>query len=447
MKSYSTGHLVACVSTLVIANAAVYCGSDSSCSIADTEGCPHSASLLQRIDPRVVVRPPLPVELPSSTAFSHVGTVSRHALRADLRSEVLSGPVAMPQFASAVVKAKDDVRVAADAVANAADITRMAAKEASSVVRRPGVGLMDLKRVQENMKKAAKEQILASEKTEDAEKAEESLRPSSEIGEFLQKAASTELESKMKEAEALAQEADRLQTEALQANLVATEAQNEASVAEQAVTRAGEETVVCLWKMSKMCASTFEYMGVRYDSCVTDDGDSEAWCSHHSLYEGAWSRCSFKCEPRSKVLSVAQQTSKLTQAANNSSGSKALPAMSLLGIQKQAPGEEVDGSNAPLDEVGYTAIAELCDSAEMARFVRRLISAIGCRITDQNALVGFVPWYSGEADVQSYDKLNGELRCLCARGQGPPWIEPIDPSNPPAGGLLKCTGRRCDQDK
>jgi hypothetical protein len=248
----------------------------------------------------------------------------------------------------------------------------------------------------------------------------------------------------MKEAEVLEKEAERLQREASQARLVATEAQNEASLAEQAVTRAGtsEETVVCQWKMSPRCAPTFEYMGVRYNSCVSDD-DSEAWCSHDGLYEGGWSRCSFACEPRAKMLSMAQQTLTLTQAENVSVDAEALPDLSLLDTQ-QTP---YDGATAPLDETGYTAIAELCDSPEMTRFVRRQISAIGCRITDQNALAGFVPWYSGEADVQSYDKLDGELRCLCTRNQGPPWIEPIDPNNPPIGGLLKCTGRRCNTDK
>jgi hypothetical protein len=326
-------------------------------------------------------------------------------------------------------------------MANAADTTRMAAGAASSAVRRPGVGLIELKRAQEAMKKAAKEQTLASKKAKDAQKTEESLQTRRKNETYLQ-GASAFVESKIKMAKLLAEEAEKLQTEALQANLFATEAQNEASIAEQAVTLGTAETVVCNWKMSSMCAPTFEYMGFRYDSCVSDDDDSEAWCSHHSLYEGGWSKCSIACEPRSKMLSMTQQASILKEAANSSLDGSA--PISFLETQKQDP---ANGASAPLDETGYTAIAELCDSAEMTRFVRRLISAIGCRITNQNALVGFVPWYSGEADVQSYDKLNGELRCLCTRGQGPPWLEPIDPNNPPTGGLLKCTGRRCDESK
>jgi hypothetical protein len=349
----------------------------------------------------------------------------------------------MRRSSTEIVNANEEVRAAADAVASAADATRAAADVATSALRRPGVGLIELKRLQEVMKNAAKEQSLASKKSRDAEKAAESLATPSKTPSFLQEAASSELESKMEEAEVLEKEAERLQREAVQARLVATEAQNEASLAQQAVTRADaseETTVVCQWAMSPRCAPTFEYMGVSYNSCVSD-GDSEAWCSHHSLYEGGWSRCSFACEPRLKMPSVAQQTLALTQAANVSVDSEALPALSLLDTQKQNP---YDGATAPLDETGYVAIAELCDSPEMTRFVRRQISAIGCRITDQNSLAGFVPWYSGEADVQSYDKLDGELRCLCTRNQGPPWLEPIDPSNPPTGGLLKCSGRRCN---
>jgi hypothetical protein len=107
------------------------------------------------------------------------------------------------------------------------------------------------------------------------------------------------------------------------------------------------------------------------------------------------------------------------------------------------PGQN-SGAMASLDETGYTTIAGLCDSAEMTMFVRRVIADIGCSITDEFGLTGFVPWYSGEADVQSFPRLDGELRCLCTRGQGPIWLQPTDPLNPPTGGLLRCTGRRCN---
>merc|ERR1719271_1023594 len=101
------------------------------------------------------------------------------------------------------------------------------------------------------------------------------------------------------------------------------------------------------------------------------------------------------------------------------------------------------GATATLEESGYLSVAALCDSAEMAMFVRRVVAQIGCLITNEKNLEGFAPWYSGEADVQSFTKLDSELRCLCTRGQGPPWLTPIDPNNPPTGGMLTCTGRRC----
>jgi hypothetical protein len=307
-----------------------------------------------------------------------------------------------------------EVRVAADAVADAADASKAAEEVASAAVARRGIGLTELKRAVDSMEKAAQEHTLTSKKIKAAENVEM-------------------LEAK----------AERLQAEASQASLIATEAENEAANAEQAAALASEEMIACRWKMSPMCAPTFEYMGVRYDSCINDD--DETWCSHHDIYEGGWSRCSFACEPRSKMFSVVQQTSSLAQATNTTLGAKNLPAVSLLDTQKQDPNDEVHGASAKLDETGYSVVAALCDSSEMTRFVRRLISAIGCRITDQNALVGFVPWYSGEADVQTYEKLDGELRCLCTRGQGPQWLEPIDPNDPPTGGLLKCTGRRCNE--
>lgn len=438
MISSVLGHLVACFNIVVIGSAKVLDSTEASCDNSGRDACLHSASLLQRLGPRVVVRP-LPAELPRPSATSPV--LDEHVHRADQRH---SDPIAMSQSSTKSVRASEQVRVAADAVAKAFDATSMAAEAASSALRKPGAGLRELRRVQLAMKKAAEAQTLASTIGKGAEKAEESLQTNRQIGVFLQEASSTEAESKMKEAELLEKEAERLQTEESQANLVAAEAQNEASVAERAVTRAIEEAVVCNWKMSSRCAPIFEYMGVRYDNCVSDVDDSEAWCSHHDLYEGAWSSCSFACEPRSKLLSMAQQASKASRVSNGKKDANALGSVSLQDTQRQDP---TNGASANLDETGYVAVAELCDSAEMTRFVRRLISAIGCRITNQNALVGFVPWYSGEADVQSFDKLDGEIRCLCTRGQGPPWLEPIDPANPPTGGLLKCTGRRCDESK
>jgi hypothetical protein len=89
------------------------------------------------------------------------------------------------------------------------------------------------------------------------------------------------------------------------------------------------------------------------------------------------------------------------------------------------------GGSVSLDEAGYLEIAGLCDTPEMVMFISRAITGIGCKVTKEKPLYGFAPWFSGEADLQSYGILDVELRCICTHSEGPAWMEPTDASNPP----------------
>jgi hypothetical protein len=70
----------------------------------------------------------------------------------------------------------------------------------------------------------------------------------------------------------------------------------------------------------------------------------------------------------------------------------------------------VSGESVPLSEQGYVQLADQGDSVEMEKFVRRAAADMGLHIQDEGGLSGFAPWYSGEMDVQSLDRLQDELQ-------------------------------------
>jgi len=299
----------------------------------------------------------------------------------------------------------------------------------------------------------------------------------------------------------LLKEAAKIRSEANRAKEEATIAQHAASEAEVEVQRVKGEEEICHWKMPPWCAPAFQYRDLSYGQCVSDD-HSRPWCSHDRSFSGGWSECSLTCEPKSRVdrmpnkmvlsqtgasvTRLADQTeanvTRLADQAELNSTSDQFPPIAMppgpdgmapnylvpvyipatdlqsAGRTPQSGGlrspfegarlpglpsrnEPGFGAAASLDESGYMAVGSRVDTPEMTMFVRRAIAQIGCVITDQLALAGFVPWYSGEADDQSFTKLDSELRCLCSNGQGPQWLQPIDPKNPPRRGMIECTGR------
>lgn len=63
-----------------------------------------------------------------------------------------------------------------------------------------------------------------------------------------------------------------------------------------------------------------------------------------------------------------------------------------------------------LNQGGYGKIADLHNTALMASYIRLVVAANGGTISDENSLLGFAPYHSGERGVQSYVRLLRELR-------------------------------------
>lgn len=282
----------------------------------------------------------------------------------------------------------------------------------------------------------------------------------------------TAAQPKRQEADLLVQQAIKLREEAKKAKQEAAEAEQAARKAEADAQSVRDDEEICSWKLPTWCQASFQYRGSLRTGCVEGETRAQPWCSHDAMFSGSWSECIFMCEPRSRMESMTKRImlghpvqnfdgAGIRETHRGASNSQAdgmdsnhlvpvlIPALNLqqsgIGIANRLSGGNVTsnstGARASLDETGYMAVVAVCDSVEMAMFVRRVISQIGCLPTNEKTIFDFAPWYSGEYDVQSYSKLDRELRCLCTRGQGPQWLRPIDPENPPTGGLLKCTGR------
>mmetsp|Transcript_93200 Transcript_93200/g.164871 ORF Transcript_93200/g.164871 Transcript_93200/m.164871 type:complete len:421 (-) Transcript_93200:158-1420(-) len=80
--------------------------------------------------------------------------------------------------------------------------------------------------------------------------------------------------------------------------------------------------------------------------------------------------------------------------------------------------ESADG--AQLNEQGYEAVAATQDARRMEIFVRRLASDLGMKIVDEGALKGFVPYYSGQKDTQSFEAMREELLSSATPGG---WVQ------------------------
>jgi len=67
------------------------------------------------------------------------------------------------------------------------------------------------------------------------------------------------------------------------------------------------------------------------------------------------------------------------------------------------------GASAPLNQGGYGEIVTQISSREMVEFVRRVVSDLGLKVTDEAGLAGLAKWYSGDKAVQTFLDLQGEL--------------------------------------
>jgi len=67
------------------------------------------------------------------------------------------------------------------------------------------------------------------------------------------------------------------------------------------------------------------------------------------------------------------------------------------------------GAAAPLNEEGYSAVADRCCQAEMQVFIRRHMSDLNLEVCDDAGLLGIVPYHSCEKGPQTFAKLTADL--------------------------------------
>jgi len=82
----------------------------------------------------------------------------------------------------------------------------------------------------------------------------------------------------------------------------------------------------------------------------------------------------------------------------------------------------VNGASASLNEVGYAAVAKLCDHSHMSHFIYRVLHKLNYRVCDKGSFHGLVHWYVGcdEKHTQNIWKLVSEIKAI-AKDECP-WI-------------------------
>jgi len=143
------------------------------------------------------------------------------------------------------------------------------------------------------------------------------------------------------------------------------------------------------------------------------------------------------------VLARASSSSDETCA----DGQKPSPRMSLLQarharsagtIHRATPQSRLtvnpSGAAAPLDDIGYHAVADRCCQAEMKEFIAREVLELGMEVCIESGLNGIVPYHSCGKGPQSFDALNANL--LKDSTSKCPWLantglcKALDPSCP-----------------
>mmetsp|Transcript_124168 Transcript_124168/g.215229 ORF Transcript_124168/g.215229 Transcript_124168/m.215229 type:complete len:281 (-) Transcript_124168:25-867(-) len=85
----------------------------------------------------------------------------------------------------------------------------------------------------------------------------------------------------------------------------------------------------------------------------------------------------------------------------------------------------INGWNVDLNEKGYQAIAHLKDKTQMRIFVRRLVHNLGMGLKDEGGLEGVLPYYNGQAAVQTFSNLAAELKRTADGGEHR-WVTFLD---------------------
>jgi len=186
-------------------------------------------------------------------------------------------------------------------------------------------------------------------------------------------------------------------------------------VVAEANQKAFEDDELCYWQPSAECSRSFEYKSVQYTGCVAIDHPTP-WCSRDPVHKGSWTTCTRVCSRAGPAV-----PSPVPVAPS--------PAITpQFGVEEpcyrnpQAQ-NDVIGATVTLDEAGYKIAASAGSPINMKRFICRVSSKIGCRVTDLSSLMAFVPYYSGAVSSQTYNRLETELATLCHTGGQ--WLTPL----------------------
>lgn len=141
-------------------------------------------------------------------------------------------------------------------------------------------------------------------------------------------------------------------------------------------------------------------------------------------------------------VDVKRQKRKPPVAASSGTSSKGAPAsseesafpLSMMQLSSKHVGmarlasnsaprnQHLRGWTAPLDEPGYQAIGGLKSDDDMEMFIRRVIDAYDCKITNQGGFMGIVPWFSGTTAIGTFVKLQETLLYAVLNPTRSPWL-------------------------
>lgn len=99
---------------------------------------------------------------------------------------------------------------------------------------------------------------------------------------------------------------------------------------------------------------------------------------------------------------------------------------------KSASSTNPSGAAAPLDEEGYSAVADRCCQAEMRQFINRQVLNLNLEVCDEDGLTGIVPHHSCEKGPQTFAALTSNLladseeRCRWLAPAGTCGVKPAD---------------------
>jgi len=111
------------------------------------------------------------------------------------------------------------------------------------------------------------------------------------------------------------------------------------------------------------------------------------------------------------------------------------------------------GAAAPLDEEGYSTVADRCCQAEMQVFIQRQVVNLGMEVCEEAGLVGIAPYHSCEAGPQTFAKLTAniladiEKRCTWVARAGECKERPADCAEYPGLTLADCGCSRASASK